>query len=78
MDNKTLTVHLIHSGSIGGKYKKQIKRLRGFSFLAGVAIAFLISEVMERKRCEKVLEEEIDTLKDRIDCLEGNGGAADA
>ena len=53
--------------------KKQAKKIRGIKgvlFGFGIGMLVLAAELMERKRSENYLQEEIDDLKEKYDKLE--------
>ena len=71
------TVNLIVHGSTAKgvgkalkKTKKQIRGLRGGIISLSIVCGFLLSELMERKRCENYLKAEIDELREYAEKIE--------
>ena len=74
MDDKNICVNvrlmtddILGTAAANRKLSRKVRGLGGWIFGIVVTCVILISELAERKRCEKYLEEQIDDLKERSD-----------
>lgn len=74
MDDKNICVNvrlmtddILGTAAANRKLSRKVRGLGGWIFGLVVTCVVLISELAERKRCEKYLEEQIDDLKERFD-----------
>ena len=74
MDDKNICVNvrlmtddILGTAAANRKLSRKVRGLGGWIFGLVVTCVVLISELAERKRCEKYLEEQIDDLKEKFD-----------
>lgn len=67
MNVRLVTDDILGTAAANRKLSKKVRGLSGWVFGLVVTCVVLITELAERKRCEKYLEEQIDDLKEKID-----------
>ena len=86
MDGKNICVNvrlmtddILGTVTANRKLSRKVRGLGGWIFGLVVTCVVLISELAERKRCEKYLEEQIDDLKEELDSKsDTESGSCDA
>ena len=86
MDDKNICVNvrlmtddILGTVTANRKLSRKVRGLGGWIFGLVVTCVVLISELAERKRCEKYLEEQIDDLKEELDSKsDTESGSCDA